>query len=56
MTLVKNLLEKSEYHYDEELLDKLSNRIKELLKISSEEPNSVFLRKLLSDYNHLSLK
>lgn len=56
MTLVKNLLEKSEHHYDEELLDKLSKRIKELLEISSEEPDSVFLRKLLNDYNHLALK
>lgn len=56
MTLVKNLLEKSERQYDEELLDKLAKRIKELLKISSEEPNPVFLKKLLNDYNYLSLK
>lgn len=56
MTLVKNLLEKSEHQYDEELLDKLAKRIKELLKISSEEPNPVFLKKLLNDYNYLSLK
>ncbi len=56
MTLVKNLLEKSEKNYDEELLDKLAKRIKELLEISSEEPNPVFLKKLLNDYNHLSLK
>lgn len=56
MTLVKNLLEKSEKNYDEELLDKLAKRIKELLEISSEESNPVFLKKLLNDYNHLSLK
>lgn len=56
MTLVKNLLEKSEKNYDEELLDKLAKRIKELLEISSEEANPVFLKKLLNDYNYLSLK
>lgn len=56
MTLVKNVLEKSERNYDAELLDKLARRIKELLEISSEEPDSAFLRKLLNDYNHLSLK
>lgn len=56
MTLVKNLLEKSEHHYDGELLDKLARRIKELLEISSDEPDPVFLRKLLNDYNHLALK
>lgn len=56
MTLVKNVLEKSEKNYDEELLDKLSRRIKELLEIRSEEPDAAFLRKLLNDYNYLSLK
>lgn len=56
MTLVKTLLEKSEKNYDEELLDKLAKRIKELLEISSEEPDPVFLKKLLNDYNYLSLK
>lgn len=56
MTLVKNLLEKSEHQYDEELLNKLAKRIKELLKISSEESDPVFLKKLLNDYNYLSLK
>ncbi|MCD8538615.1 MAG: RDD family protein [Leadbetterella sp.] len=56
MTLVKNLLEKSEKNYDDELLDKLAKRIKELLEISSEESNPVFLKKLLNDYNYLSLK
>ena len=56
MTLVKNVLEKSEYNYDSELLNKLAGRIKELLEISSEEPDAVFLKKLLADYNHLSVK
>ncbi|MDT4868327.1 hypothetical protein FQZ97_1032820 [compost metagenome] len=56
MTLVKNVLEKSERNYDAELLDKLAKRIKELLEISSEEPDPVFLKKLLNDYNYLSLR
>ncbi len=56
MTLVKNLLERSEGSYDYELLEKLSNKIKELLGIKTTQSNDVFLKRLLSDYNYLTMK
>ncbi len=54
MTIVKNLLEKSEEHMDDELAQKLADRVKEIINIESKQPNRPFLRKLLNDYNHLS--
>lgn len=56
MTLVKNILERSQESHDEELLEKLTTRVKELLEIESKESNELFLKRLLSDYNHLSLQ
>lgn len=56
LTTIKNLLDKSEQTYDADLLERLADRVKELLNIESEESDHVFLTKLLSDYNYLSLE
>jgi uncharacterized RDD family membrane protein YckC len=56
MTIVKNLLERSETDYEYELAHKVALHIKKILLIESKEDDYVFLKKLLADYNYLSLK
>jgi uncharacterized RDD family membrane protein YckC len=56
MTIVKNLFEKSEMYYNYELAHKVANHIKKMLEIESKESDDVFLKKLLEDYNYLSLQ
>jgi uncharacterized RDD family membrane protein YckC len=56
MTIVKSLLEKSKENTDYLLASKLTAHIKKILNIESRENEYVFLRKLLEDYNYLSLK
>ncbi len=56
MTIVKNLFEKSETYYNYELAHKVANHIKKTLGIESKDSDDVFLKKLLEDYNYLSLQ
>jgi uncharacterized RDD family membrane protein YckC len=56
MTIVKNLFEKSETYYNYELAHKVANHIKKTLGIQSKDSDDVFLKKLLEDYNYLSLQ
>jgi uncharacterized RDD family membrane protein YckC len=56
MTIVKDLLQRSETHVNYELAHKLANHIKKILNIESKEDDYVFLNKLLEDYNYISLK
>ncbi len=56
MTIVKNLLERSETDYEYELARKVALHIKKILMIENKEDDYVFLKKLLADYNYLSLK
>jgi uncharacterized RDD family membrane protein YckC len=55
MTIVKKLLERSEENFDYELAGKLANHIKNILQISYNDDNEVFLKQLLKDYNYLSV-
>ncbi len=56
MTIVKQLLEKSEIHINYELANKLANHIKKILSIESKDDDYTFLKKLLQDYNYISLQ
>jgi uncharacterized RDD family membrane protein YckC len=56
MTIVKNLLERSESAYEYELAHKVALHIKKILMIENKDDDYVFLKKLLADYNYLSLK
>ena len=56
MTIVKDLLQKSETYVNYELANKLANHIKKILNIDSKEDDYVFLKKLLEDYNYISLQ
>lgn len=56
LTVVKMLLEKSEYELDYVLAQKLSSKIKQVLDIESSEDNYDFLKSLLRDYNYISNK
>ena len=56
MTIVKDLLQKSETYINYELASKLANHIKKILNIESQEDDYVFLNKLLEDYNYISLQ
>jgi len=55
MTIVKTLLEKSEIEINYELAHKLASHIKKVLSIESSLDDYQFLKKLLEDYNYLSL-
>lgn len=55
MTIVKDLLQKSETYINYELAHKLANHIKKILSIESQEDDYIFLKKLLEDYNYISL-
>lgn len=54
LTTIKNLLDKSDNNYDAEVLKRLADRVKELLKVESDQADYAFLTQLLHDYNHLS--
>lgn len=56
MTIIKTLLERSEEHFDYELASKLAIHIKKILEIDTKDSNEIFLKKLLQDYNFLSVK
>lgn len=56
MTIVKDLLQKSETYINYELANKLANHIKKILNIESKEDDYIFLNKLLEDYNYISLQ
>lgn len=56
MTIVKDLLQKSETYINYELANKLANHIKKILSIESKEDDYIFLKKLLEDYNYISLQ
>ena len=56
MTIVKDLLQKSETYINYELANKLANHIKKILNINSKEDDYAFLKKLLEDYNYISLQ
>jgi uncharacterized RDD family membrane protein YckC len=53
MTIIKKFLENS---YNSESLNKLANHIKKILDIKSEDEDTIFLTKILEDYNHIALK
>ncbi|MCP9768529.1 RDD family protein [Lacihabitans sp. LS3-19] len=55
MTIIKNLLEKSENQIDSDLANRLAKHVKKLLKIETEENDMLFLKNLLRDYNYLSI-
>lgn len=54
MTLVKELLERSEGNYD--LAEKLSLHVQKILNIDTNMEYMAFLRQILRDYNYLSQK
>jgi uncharacterized RDD family membrane protein YckC len=56
MTIIQNLLEKSEIQMDENLTEKLASHVKRILKIQTEDSDLVFLKSLLRDYNHLTIE
>jgi uncharacterized RDD family membrane protein YckC len=56
ITVIKNLLERSVENYDEELARKLASHLKNILDIETKDKDPVFLKDLLSDYNHLAIK
>lgn len=55
MTIIQNLLEKSENQMDSDLTNRLAEHVKKILKIQSTDADLVFLKALLSDYNHLTI-
>jgi uncharacterized RDD family membrane protein YckC len=56
ITKIKILFEKSDYHSNYELTNRLANHIKKILKIESPENDEEFLRQLLNDYNYYAIK
>ncbi|MFN8431411.1 MAG: RDD family protein [Spirosomataceae bacterium] len=56
MTIIQNLLEKSEKNIDNQLASKLSKRVKEILNIETQDNDIQFLKDLLSDYNRVSIE
>ena len=55
MTVIQDLLEKSEVVFDENLARRLALHVKKVLKIESTEKDFAFLKNLLKDYNYLSI-
>lgn len=55
MTIIQNLLEKSENQMDVDLMNRLAAHVKKILKIESSEADLAFLKNLLRDYNHLTI-
>jgi uncharacterized RDD family membrane protein YckC len=55
MTIIKNLLEKSENQIDNTLAHRLAVHVQKILRIETEETDFVFLKNLLRDYNHLTI-
>ncbi|MBK6979520.1 MAG: RDD family protein [Cytophagaceae bacterium] len=56
MTIIQNLMEKSEKNIDYQLASKLSKRVKEILNIETQDNDIQFLKDLLSDYNRVSIE
>lgn len=51
ITKIQRLLDKGDLSQNEEMLDKLADHVKKVLKIETDEHAIIFLRKLLADYN-----
>jgi uncharacterized RDD family membrane protein YckC len=56
MTTIKNLLEKSELHFNDKLARKVAIHVKKTLNIESQLNDYQFLKQLLQDYNFLVLQ
>lgn len=56
ITKIKVLFEKSDNQQNYELINRLAEHIKKILKIDSNESNEAFLKQLLNDYNYYSIQ
>ena len=54
ITIIKNVMNQWEKEHNHEMLDRVSVKVKNVLKIENEEKSIVFLNTLLKDYNFLA--